>query len=266
MIPDLFGQIMAPGRWPAFVLISARLSGLMLVAPLWSMTSLPRLARAAITVLLSIVLLPSVPDTRLPDEVLALPLPFALEMVVGVVIGLTAGILVQGVALAGEIISLQMGLSLAPQLAPMPDLQVSGVGLILSNLVLLIYVGIGGHLVLLRGLADSLQTLPPGLPMDLTGGQAAVGAAGAIFRCALSAAAPVMVTLLLAEMSVALLNRAVPQVNAMMISFPIAIGVGLVMTGAALPFLVTSIEGWMHQLPGSVTSLVGALRTAPAGP
>jgi flagellar biosynthetic protein FliR len=266
MIPDLFGQILAPERWPAFVLVSARLSGLMLTAPLWSMTNLPRLARAAITVLLAIMLLPSVPATKVPDELLALPLPFALEMVVGIVIGLTAAILVQGVALAGEIISLQMGLSLAPQLAPMPDLQVSGVGLIQSNLVLLIYVGIGGHLMLLRGLADSLQTLPPGLPMDLTGGRDAVLAAGAVFRCGLSAAAPVMVTLLLAEMSVALLNRAVPQVNAMMISFPIAIGVGLIMTGAALPFLVTSIEGWMHQLPGSVVHLLGALQTAPAGP
>jgi flagellar biosynthetic protein FliR len=266
MIPDLFGQVLAPGRWPAFVLVSARLSGLMLTAPLWSMANLPGRARAAITVLLSIVLLPSVPATRLPDELLALPLPFALEMVVGIVIGLTAAILVQGVALAGEVISLQMGLSLAPQLAPMPDLQVSGLGLILSNLVLLIYVGIGGHLVLLRGLADSLRTLPPGLPMELAGGRAAILAAGGVFRCAVSAAAPVMVTLLLAEMSVALLSRAVPQINAMMISFPVSIGVGLVMTGAALPFLATSIEGWVHQLPGGVAALVGALQAAPAGP
>ncbi len=266
MIPDLLTEVLAPGRWPAFALVSARLSGLMFTAPLWSMTNLPNRARAAITVVLSVVLLPSVPATRIPDELLALPLPFALEMVVGIVIGLTAGILVQGVALAGEIISLQMGLSLAPQLAPMPDLQVSGMGLILSNLVLLIYVGIGGHLMLLRGLADSLQTLPPGSPMDLAGGQGAVLAAKAVFRCAVSAAAPVMVTLLLAEMSVALLSRAVPQINAMMISFPVSIAVGLVMAGAALPFLATSIEGWVHQLPGSVTSFVGAMQAAPTGP
>jgi flagellar biosynthesis protein FliR len=266
MIPDLLGQMLAPGRWPAFVLVSARLSGLMLTAPLWSMTNLPRLARAAITVLLAVMLLPSVPATRLPDEMLALPLPLALELVVGLVIGLTAAILVQGVALAGEVISLQMGLSLAPQLAPMPDLQVSGVGLILSNLVVLIYVGIGGHLMLLRGLADSLRTLPPGLPMDLAGGRDAAVAVGGMFRCAVSAAAPVMVTLLIAEVTIALLSRAVPQINAMMISFPVSIGVGLVMTGAALPFVAASIEGWMHQLPGSVDALVGALRAAPAGP
>jgi flagellar biosynthetic protein FliR len=265
MIPDFIGEVLSPARWPAFALVSSRLTGLMIMAPLWSMTNLPRRARAAITVVLTIVLLPSVPATRMPDELLALPVPIALEMVVGIVIGLTAAILVQGVALAGEIISLQMGLSLAPQLAPMPDLQVSGVGLILSNLVVLLYVGIGGHLMLLRGLADSLQTLPPGAPMDLAGGRAAVLAVKSVFSCAVSAAAPVMVTLLLAELSVALMSRAVPQINAMMISFPVSIAVGMIMTGAALPFLATGIEGWMHQLPGSVAAFVGALQAAPAG-
>lgn len=164
MIPDFFAEILTPGRWPAFVLVSARLAGLMFTAPLWSMSDLPRLARAAITVLLAVTLLPAVPPTKLPEEILALPLPFAMELLVGIVIGLTAGILVQGVALSGEVLSLQMGLSLAPQLAPMPDLQVSGVGLLQSNLALLIYVAVGGHLMLLRGLAQSLQTLPPGCP------------------------------------------------------------------------------------------------------
>ena len=89
---------------------------------------------------------------------LRMPLPFALEVVVGLVIGLTAAILVQGVALGGEVIALQMGLALAPQLAPLPELQVPSIGLLQGNLALLIYVGIGGHLVLLRGLAESLQT------------------------------------------------------------------------------------------------------------
>ena len=139
-------------------------------------------------------------------------------------------------------------------------------GLIQSNLVLLIYVGIGGHLVLLRGLADSLQTLPPGSPMDLSGGQDAALAMGSLFRCAVRAAAPVMVTLLLANLALAFLSRAVPQINTMMVSFPVSIGIGLLMIGAALPFVASTLEGWVHQLPGSVDALVGALQAAPAGP
>ena len=44
--------------WPAFVLVSARVAGLFLVAPLWSMVGLPKSIRGAVAVLLSVVLLP----------------------------------------------------------------------------------------------------------------------------------------------------------------------------------------------------------------
>jgi len=44
--------------WPTFVLVSARLSGLFLAAPLWSMTGVPKTVRSAAVVLLSVVLLP----------------------------------------------------------------------------------------------------------------------------------------------------------------------------------------------------------------
>jgi len=58
----------------------------------------------------------------------------------------------------------------------------------------------------------------------------------------------------------------VPQINTMMVSFPITIALGLVMFGAALPFVASTIQGWMQALPGGVDSVVGALRPAPAGP
>ncbi len=266
MIPEELAQALAPGRWPVFVLLTTRLTGLMITAPLWSMTTLPRAARAAITLLLAALLLPAVPPAPLPESVLELPMPAAMELLIGLAIGLTGAILVQGVVLAGETISLQMGLSLAPQLAPMPDLEVSGVGLLMSTLVLLIYAGVGGHLLLLRGLADSLTALPPGSPVDLQGGgRALANAAGAVFSCGVRAAAPVMVTMFLANLALALLSKAVPQINTMMVSLPVTVAIGLAMLGASLPFIAATLEGWVHALPADVAAAVGALAGARAG-
>lgn len=256
-MPDFLIQALRPASWPAFVLISTRLGGLMLAAPLWSMTALPRPARAAITVLLAILLLPGAPRVTLPDQWLDLPLPLAMEFIVGLAIGLTAAVVVQGAALAGEVISLQMSLSLGPALLPTPDMQVSGVGQIQSALALLIYVSVGGHTMLLQGLADSLRTLPPGMPMSLQGG--ATGAtmlAGTLFSSALRAAAPVMVALLLANLALAILSRAVPHLNAMMVSFPIVIALGLVTLGASLSVVAPVIERWMHGIPGQVQEVL----------
>lgn len=259
----IFTQAFTPDRWPAFVLVTARISGLMLTAPLWSMTAMPRAARAAITVLLALVLLPGTPAVPDAEHVLDLPVPMALELVIGLAIGLTAAVLVQGVGLAGEVISLQMGLSLGPALAPMPDVQVSGVGQLKTFLALLIYVSVGGHLVLLEGLAGSLRALPPGTPMDLdAGARGATLLLGTLYTSALRAAAPVMVTLLITNVALAILSRAVPQLNTMMVSLPMTIGVGLIMLGASLPLVASAIGGWMSGLPVSVAGVVGQFQPA----
>jgi flagellar biosynthetic protein FliR len=264
MIPDFVQQVLAPDRWPTFALITARISGLMMTGPLWSMTAMPRTVRAAITVLLAVLLLPITPRVALPEHVLDLPLPVVMEMLIGIVIGLTAAVLVQGVALAGEVVSLQMGLSLGATLAPSPDVQTSGIAQIKSTLALLIFLGVGGHLILLRGLADSLRALPPGTGMDIaSGAQAGAALMGTLFSSAARAAAPVMVTLLLVNVALALLSRAVPQLNAMMVSLPVTFGIGLVMIGVSLPIIASVIGGWMQALPVGVDTVVDHFRSIP---
>ncbi|MGH7741120.1 MAG: flagellar biosynthetic protein FliR, partial [Candidatus Eiseniibacteriota bacterium] len=106
-MPDFLSAIFAPGQWPTFALVSARLAGLMTVAPLWSMTALPKPTRAGITVLLAIMLMPGLPPPSLPESWVMLPLPLAMELAIGVVIGLTAAVIVQGLTLAGEVLSIQ---------------------------------------------------------------------------------------------------------------------------------------------------------------
>jgi flagellar biosynthetic protein FliR len=265
-MPDVISAMLAPDRWPVFVMITARLAGLMLAAPLWSMQALPMTARAAITLVLAGILLPAVPPARLPDGMLDLLAPVALELLVGLAIGLTGAVIVQGVTFAGEVVSIQMGLNLGPALSPTADLQPAGVGQLQGLLATLVYVGFDGHLMLLRGLADSLETLPPGAPLALMHGQhLASGLLGAFFSCALQAAAPVMITLLLVNLALAIVSRAVPQLNTMLVSLPVSIAVGLVMFGAALPLLVTAVESWTQGLPGAVAQSLRAFELIRAG-
>ena len=265
-MPSAWNGILSPEAWPTFVFISARLSGLFFVAPLWSMTTLPRLARAAILVLMAMVLLPTAPHVAMPEQALELPVPLAMEMLLGLSIGLVAALVVQGAALAGDLIALQMGLQLGPALAPMPEFESSGVAQLQSLLATVIYVGVGGHLMLLRGLADSLHTLPPGAPLALAeGGRVVAGLAGTLFSSAVRVGGPVIVALLVTNVALAILSRAVPQLNAMMVSFPLTIAVGLIMVGAALPIAACTLDGWMRDLPLRVAEVTGAFQTLAPG-
>lgn len=257
-MPDFLTLLLMPSHWPTFVMITARLGGLMISAPLWSMTTIPPALRAAITVVLAAVLLPLAPAAPPPVDVLGMPLPFMAEMAIGLVIGLAAAVIVNGAALAGEVVSLQMGLSLGPALAPMPDLGTSGIGQMKSLLAVFVYLSVGGHLMLLSALADSLGTIPPGTALDI-GGALAAGERlmNVVFLSAVGVAAPVLVALLLANLALALLSRAVPQLNTMMVSLPLSIGVGLVTLGAALPVVAAALTGWMESLPASVVEALG---------
>lgn len=260
-IPDFINGALVPERWPTFALISGRVGGLMLTAPGWSGTTLPASVRSAVTVVLSLVLLPMAPAVALRPEVLDLPLPMAAEIAIGVVIGLSAAVLIQAVGLAGEVMSMQMGLSIAPALAPVPEMQVVGLGQVSTLLAILIYLVMGGHLMLLKALGHSFQVLPPGGGIAFTGGgPAATALAGQLFSCAASAAGPVMVTLLLTNIALAVLSRAVPQINAMTVSFPVTIGLGLLMYAVSLPNVSAVVARWVQALPGVVDGLLVPLQ------
>lgn len=253
-----------PVRWTDLVLISGRVTGLMLIAPLWSISAMPRTVRGALVMALSLLLLPFAPVAPLPVEAAALPLPMAGEMLLGVAIGLTGAVFMHGVAMAGEVAALQMGLNLGPALTPTSEGTVSGVGELLSSMALVLYTTIGGHLALLAALAASYHAIPAGGVLDYAeGGRAIVALGGTVFTTAVRVVAPIMVALLLANLGLAILSRAVPQLNAMAVAFPVTIGLGLIVLGASLPYLGQYIGSWTHGLDGSAATMIRAF--VPAG-
>ncbi len=253
MLPGLMDLIGIKDS-PTFVLISARVSGLFLAAPLWSMPSLPKSVKGAAIVVLSAVLIPVVPAPTLPpDDPIATAIVLASETMIGIAIGLTGAFLMQGVVLAGEVASLQMGLSLGAALGGLPEGATVGVGQLKGYFALTIYLTVGGHLTLYQGLAASFAAIPPGRAVFAMGGLREVVDLGAlIFSTAVRAAAPIIVALLLANIALAIVGKAVPQLNVMMLASPITISLGLLVLGASLPYLANYLTGAVAALPDAV--------------
>jgi len=250
--------------WPGFVLVSARVAGLFLVEPLWSMTAVPKTVRGAVAVVLSVVLLPTIhPVTALPDDMVAMAMVLAGETLFGVAMGMIGAFLLQGVVIAGEVASLQMGLSLGQALGSLPEGATVGVGQLQGYFAMSIYLILGGHLALYQALAASFATVPAGQAVrGIGGGREIVDLAGAVFSGGIRAAAPVLVALLLAHVALAILGKAVPQLNVMMVSFPVTISIGLVAFGATLPFLGAFLSATVGAIPEQVAGVVQAFRAA----
>lgn len=253
-------EALAPTGWPVVGAALARVSGLMLTAPLFSMTGTPHPVRVAVTLLLALALAPHVPPFALPDSLPALSLALGADFVIGLVIGLCAGVFMNGLALAGEVVSLQMGLSTGPILNPMTDDGVPGIGQLLSLMGVVIYLALDGHLHLIRGLADSFRALPPGGAVSFESAPELVARLlGTVFSVAIRAAAPALVALFLVNVAVAITGRAVPQFPAMMVIFPVTITAGIVLLTLAIPTTAAAVAGWMGGLPALVSTVTSAL-------
>lgn len=259
-------EALRPVNWPLFALVSARLAGLMLTAPLWSMRFVPMQARAAMTVVLAVALMPLVPaEVRpAPGEPLAF-LALVPELLLGLAIGLTAAVFLHALSVAAEVVSLQMGLSFGAAFGGSPDTATPGIGQLYHNFTLALYAILGGHLVLLTGLALSLRIVPPGAVTGMdAAGPAVLTLLGSVFAVAVQVAAPVMVALLITNLALAVLNRAVPQLHTLMVAVPLTVAVGFVVIGATLPLTAGLVGRWVGGLEAGVADLLG--RMAPATP
>lgn len=259
MNPQSLANALQPIHWPLFVLVSARVVGVMLIAPVWSMATIPASIRGALAVVVSLAILPGVPDTPVAVDGVSVLAPLATEIVLGLAIGLSSAVFMAAVSVAAEVISLQMGLSLGVALGGMADVGSPGIGQLEGQFSLAVYVAVGGHLALLGAVARSFHTIAPGAPLGVeAGGHALLTLGGTVFSVAVQVAAPMMVALLITNIGLAVLNRAVPQLNTMMVAVPITVSVGLIAIGASLPFALDVVGRWAASAGANADAMVRA--------
>ena len=142
--------------WPM-----ARISALLLVAPVLSLDAVTLRIRIALALVLTVFVYPLF-DWPVIDPTTA---PGLLELVNQITIGILMGLILQvvlaAVATGGQAIAGSMGLSMAQMIDP----NLGNVTVVASFLVILaslIFLGLGGHVLLLELLIQSFEMLPIG--------------------------------------------------------------------------------------------------------
>lgn len=251
MTPQPFDPL-APGAMDAAVLLAARVAALVLVAPVFSSTTVPKMVRAALIVLLTVVMLPLVGGVKGELTVSS----FVSESLVGFAMGLGAAFTVSAAETAGDLLATQTGLSGATTLDPMSNASTAALSEFFRLVVITLMLALGGHLLMLEALARSVREIPIGSPIHTADGLAALVHLGSIlFVLGLRFAAPVVAAVLISNLALGILARTVPQLNALAVAYPVQIMVGLVTLAAALPV----IAGFMLRWPGHYAENAGQL-------
>ena len=225
----------AGGQAAMLFLVMLRCTGLIFAAPLFGHHSLPTLVKFGFGAALTVALAPVAGRTAG-----SMPLLMAapLELIIGLALGFILSICFETVELAGRVISLQLGLSLGAVFSPTGEDSSTAIDPFFSVLAGLTFLAMGLHLAIVKVLANSFVIYPVGggWPMDLaaTGAQTIALALELGVRVAL----PISLVLLLVELSVALLARAIPQINVFILGMPLKMLVGLAVLALAIPSLV----------------------------
>jgi flagellar biosynthetic protein FliR len=158
-------------------------------------------------------------------------------MLIGGVMGLAVMVVFGALALAGQMIGIQMGFAIASVVDPATYQQVGVLAQVLNLMGLMLFLLFDGHLMLLHALFDSFHHVPLGLAnpdvQALTGEMVKQG--GVLFHVGLRIALPVACVVLLVNVGLATIARTVPQVNIFIIGFLITISLGLLIFAASIP-------------------------------
>jgi flagellar biosynthetic protein FliR len=245
-----------------FLLVAARLAGLVLVSPVLGHGVVPLRVRAGLVGVLALALAPAVaaPSLETAPSAWTVVGLVAVEGAVGVCLGLVAQLVLAGVQLGGQVAGVQMGFGVGSLIDPGDE---AGAGLVAQwqqLLALLAFVVLDVHHTLLRALLESFRVAPVGGVVLSRGVLASVVAEGAgLFAVGVRIAAPVLLVLLLVNGALAVLARTIPQANVLAVGLPANVGVGLVVVGASLPFTIRFLAGRFDELGHVLDTLVTSL-------
>jgi flagellar biosynthesis protein FliR len=236
-------------KWPevvTYLLVLGRTSGLVMSAPFWGSRVIPGLARAWVAVVLSAASYPFVATLAIPrgvttgsdyGAVLFVVLALAGEILLGVGIGWAAQMLFAGLRLAAQELEMKMGLSLAQMIDPQWGDRGSTLGGIFELVAVLVFFSMNGHRLLIEALHSSYAVFPLGGP-KLEFGRLLAGSAGQIFSIAVKVSAPVVVGLLMSDIILGVISRAMPQMNVFSVSMPLQLALGMLLLFLSVPALV----------------------------
>ncbi|MHB8955793.1 MAG: flagellar biosynthetic protein FliR [Pirellulaceae bacterium] len=235
-----------------FVLVLTRVSGLMVLAPIWSSSVIPMRVRALLAIGISLIISPLLwhlpPDD--PGDLLHLLLLLGCEFGVGLSLGLAVMIYFAGLDLAGQIMGQMSGMTLAEVVSPSSGTSMPVFSEFLNLLMLTVFIITGGHQYMLAALLQGFEHMPPGaaqLPTSLVAALTEILTYS--FAMGLQLAAPMMVALLLSIIILGLISRTLPQMNVLAVGFSIN---ATVMLGALLLSLGVLARVFQEQSFGAI--------------
>lgn len=254
----------AVAHYPIYLLVLLRMVGFIGTSPFLSMRSWPAFAKIGLAAFTALWVAPTLHVTS-PDP-FSNPGTFVVdalkETVTGMFLGIVASMMVSAITVAGQIFDIDIGFASAVLFDPSAGAAVGISSSFLSWMFTVYFLGIGGLDGLMLALMKSYHFIPFAtlfFPPDTIKVLSSV--LGLTMTIGIQMVAPMLVAMLLSDMTFALLSRAVPQMNVFVVGLPAKLFVGLTLFAAVMPGVVYVMnqlfQSMFQQLDGVLVWLGG---------
>lgn len=231
-----------PYVWTFFLLLT-RFSVLFGVIPGLGMGARGMAVRFPAAMALTLAVMKNSPIVPLPPDIPMMIFGILSEACLGGIIGILPTMIIGGAQMAGMLSSTAMGLNAGNLIDPHLGSSTSDISRIYSDLVILMFLFIGGHYTCISVASTTSGILAPGtLLYNPFSADLIARLSADIFEVGIMLAAPVIVALMLTNFVMGLISKAVPTINLFIISFPLTVGIGLILTGLSLPDAMFYLE------------------------
>ncbi len=238
-------------KFQEFTTLFARMLAMLSVAPIFGGQAFSYFYRVAFSFFVALLVIPVV---QLPPEFQELIANkfFTLlfeQIFIGLIIGLSLQFLFAAFQMAGEFFSVQMGLGISEVFDPLSQISLPLMGIFKNLIGTFVFFVSGAHLWLIQSLIFSYEEMPffsKNIFEDIVWQKGVIKffilISSGMFIVALKIAIPVMGTLLLVSITLGVLSKAAPQMNILMLGFPLKVFVAFIILAFISPVIVTTMH------------------------
>ncbi len=249
--------------FPTYLMVFFRIIGFLIIAPLFSSRNVLSMMKAALAMLISILVVPTMVDTPFLtiESSLLLFFIYALsEFAIGLSIGFIATLFFDAINLAGQLIDMQMGFGIVNVVDPQSGAQMPVMGTFKYFLTMFFYLSLNGHILLLDVLIKSYEIIPLGnFSVDITLMNFIIYVTTNLFVIALKIALPYVGALFAADFILGIIARTVPQMNVFMIGMPLKIGIGFILSIVIIPLYIYVLSAFFEKSFTDIYTLIRVL-------
>jgi flagellar biosynthetic protein FliR len=221
------------------------MTGLFVIAPIFGRRNMPVYFKIGFAFLLSLILVNTIKFSQ-PDYSNSIYEYFILifrEFMVGITIGYVAYVIFSAIYMAGQLIDTQIGFGIVNVLDPVSNIQVPLTANFYYILSMVVLLSVNGHHAIIRALFDSYKSVPLGKAVFNTQLlNDVLRVFGSMFLIGFKIAAPIAAAILVVDVALGVISKAIPQMNVFVVGMPLKILVGIVVMMVTIPMFMILLD------------------------